>query len=454
MAEDKEKKLSVWSKYTDADKTEMEKIGAGESVVETIKQAEKVGYKNLADVIKNNEKLKAGDKVYAVCMKKTVVLFQIGTEPIERGLKILGAHIDTCRLDVKQNPLYEDGGLAYLDTHYYGGIKKYQWVTLPLAMHGTVVKKSGKVIDVVIGEDESDPVFCVTDLLIHLSQEQMKKDATKVVTGENLDILVGNYPLKDGDKESVKNGVLKLLKDKYDIEEEDFLSAELALVPAGKARELGFDRSMVLGYGQDDRVCSYTSLVAMLEIANENISKTACCLLVDKEEIGSFGATGMQSKFFENTLAEVMNACGQFSELGLRRALQNSFMLSSDVSSAYDALYASSYDKKNVAYLGKGMVFNKFTGSRGKSGASEANAEYVGKLRDILDKNNVAYQFSELGKVDLGGGGTIAHITAVYGMEVIDSGVAVLSMHAPWEATSKIDIYETKKGYSAFLKEI
>ena len=387
-------------------------------------------------------------------MKKSLVMFQIGTAPIENGLKILGAHVDTCRLDVKQNPLYEDGGLAYLDTHYYGGIKKYQWVTLPLAMHGVVVKKDGEVLEIKIGEDEGDPVFCVTDLLIHLSQEQMKKDATKVVTGENLDILVGNYPLKDGEKESVKAGIYKLLKDKYNIDKEDFLSAELALVPAGRARELGFDRSMVLGYGQDDRVCSYTSLIAMLEIADKNIDKTACCLLVDKEEIGSYGATGMKSKFFENALAEVMNACGQYSEIKLRRALQNSFMLSSDVSSAYDALYASSYDKKNVAYLGKGMVFNKFTGSRGKSGSSEANAEYVGKLREVLDKNNVHYQFSELGKVDLGGGGTIAYIMAIYGMEVIDSGVAVLSMHAPWEATSKIDIYETKKGYSAFLKDI
>ena len=466
MAEEKDKKPSIWSGYTDADKIEMEKLGAGyidfisrckterESVREAVKCAEAVGYKNLADVIRTGQKLKAGDKVYSVCMKKTVALFHVGTEPIENGLKILGAHNDTCRLDVKQNPLYEDGGLAYLDTHYYGGIKKYQWVTLPLAMHGVVVKKDGEVIEIVIGEDESDPVFCVTDLLIHLSQEQMKKTATKVVEGENLDILVGNYPLKDGDKESVKKGVLKLLKDKYNIDEQDFLSAELALVPAGKARDLGFDRSMVLGYGQDDRVCSYTSLVAMLELANETFGKTACCLLVDKEEIGSVGATGMKSKFFENTLAELMNACGQYSELSLRRALQNSFMLSSDVSSAYDALYASAYDKKNVAYLGKGMVFNKFTGSRGKSGSSEANAEYVGKLREILDKNNVHYQFSELGKVDLGGGGTIAYIMATYGMEVIDSGVAVLSMHAPWEATSKIDIYETKKGYTAFLKEI
>ena len=466
MSEEKNKKPSVWSTYSAEDKVAMENLCKGyidflstckterESVKHAVAEAEKVGYKNLENIIKNGQKLNPGDKVYCAFMKKSLAMFQIGTAPIESGLKILGAHIDTCRLDVKQNPLYEDGGLAYLDTHYYGGIKKYQWVTLPLAMHGVVVKKSGEVLEIKIGEDEGDPVFCVTDLLIHLSQEQMKKDATKVVTGENLDILVGNYPLKEGDKESVKAGIYKLLKDKYNIDKEDFLSAELALVPAGKARELGFDRSMVLGYGQDDRVCSYTSLVAMLEIADKNIDKTACCLLVDKEEIGSYGATGMKSKFFENALAEVMNACGQYSEIKLRRALQNSFMLSSDVSSAYDALYASSYDKKNVAYLGKGMVFNKFTGSRGKSGSSEANAEYVGKLREVLDKNNVHYQFSELGKVDLGGGGTIAYIMAIYGMEVIDSGVAVLSMHAPWEATSKIDIYETKKGYAAFLKDI
>lgn len=467
MADKNDKKPSIWSGYTDADKKNLEELNAGyidflsrckterESVDEAVKRAEAVGYKDLREIISSRQRLKAGDKVYYTFMKKSVVLFQLGTEPIERGLKILGAHIDTCRLDVKQNPLYEDGGLAYLDTHYYGGIKKYQWVTLPLAMHGVVVKKDGTVLNITIGENPDDPVFCVTDLLIHLAQEQMKKDATKVVEGENLDILVGNYPIKDEkEKESVKAGVLKILKDTYNIEPEDFLSAELALVPAGKARELGFDRSMILAYGHDDRVCSYTSLIAMLEIANETLDKTACCLLVDKEEIGSFGATGMRSKFFENALAELMSVCGQYTELGLRRALQNSFMLSSDVSSAYDALYASSYDKKNVAYLGKGMVFNKFTGSRGKSGASEANAEFVGRLRAILDKHNVHYQFSELGKVDLGGGGTIAHIMAVYGMEVIDSGVAVLSMHAPWEAVSKVDVYETKNGYVAFLKEI
>ena len=462
MSDEKDKKSSVWSKYTDEEKVQLENLSKDyidflsrckterESVTYAIKAAEKAGYKNFSEV----NTLRPGDKVYCAFMKKSIALFQIGSEPIEKGLKILGAHIDTCRLDLKQNPLYEDNGLAYMDTHYYGGIKKYQWVALPLAMHGVVVKKDGEVINIVIGEDEGDPVFCVTDLLIHLAQEQMEKKATKVVEGENLDILVGNYPLKDGEKESVKAGVLKLLKDKYNIEEKDFLSAELALVPAGKARELGFDRSMILGYGQDDRVCAYTSLVAMLEVANEKLDRTACCLLVDKEEIGSFGATGMRSHFFENILAEIMSACGQYSELKLRRALQNSVMLSSDVSSAYDALYASCFDKKNVAYLGKGMVFNKFTGSRGKSGSSEANAEYVAKLRDALDKNNVAYQFSELGKVDLGGGGTIAHMTAVYGMDVIDSGVGVLSMHAPYEVTSKIDIYETKKGYSAFLREM
>ena len=456
MSEDK--KASVWSSYAYEDKIKLEELAEGyidfisrckterESVNETIRLAEASGYKRF----EIGSTLKPGDKVYAVCMKKSIALFNIGTEPLERGMKILGAHIDTCRLDVKQNPVYDDGGLAFLDTHYYGGIKKYQWVTLPLAMHGVVVKKDGTVLEIVIGEAEDDPVFCVTDLLIHLSQDQLEKKAKVVIEGEKLDILVGNYPLKDGKKESVKKNILKLIKDQYDIDEEDFLSAELALVPAGRARELGFDRSMVLGYGQDDRVCSYTSLIAMLE-ADETPARTNCCLLVDKEEIGSYGATGMRSKFFENVVAELIEACGDYSELKVRRALQNSVMLSSDVSSAFDPLYADVFDKKNVAYLGKGMVFNKFTGSRGKSGSSEANAEYVGQLRRALDDRNVHYQFSELGKVDKGGGGTIAHIMAVYGMEVIDSGVAVLSMHAPWEATSKIDIYETKKGYSAFL---
>ncbi|WP_303841959.1 aminopeptidase [Selenomonas ruminantium] len=458
-----EKKDSLWSQYSDAEKQELEALNKGyreflttckterESVKEAVKQAEAAGYSNLTDIIKSGEKLTAGAKVYAVNMEKALVLFNIGTEPLEQGMNILGAHIDTCRLDVKQNPLYEDGGLAYLDTHYYGGIKKYQWVTIPLAMHGVVAKKDGSVVEICIGEDESDPVFCVTDLLIHLSQEQMKKNAAKVIEGESLDILVGNYPLKKDDKESVKDGVLQLIKDKYGLEEADFQSAELCLVPAGKARELGFDRSMILAYGQDDRVCSYTSLRAMLDM--KDVKRTACCLLVDKEEIGSVGATGMQSRFFENTVAEVMNACGVYSELGLRRLLANCKMLSSDVSSAYDALYASSYDKKNVAYLGKGMVFNKFTGARGKSGSNDANAEYLGQLRAMMDKHNVHYQLAELGKVDLGGGGTIAYIMSLYGMQVIDSGVGVMSMHAPWEVTSKIDVYEVKKGYMAFLTE-
>lgn len=312
-------------------------------------------------------------------------------------------------------------------------------------------KKDGSVVEICLGEAENDPVFCVTDLLIHLSQEQLKKGGAKVIEGEDLDILVGNYPLKKDDKESVKAGVLKLIKDKYDIDEADLQSAELALVPAGKARELGFDRSMTLAYGQDDRVCAYTSLVAMLE--TEQVKRTACCLLVDKEEIGSVGATGMQSHFFENTVAEILNATGSYNDLMLRRTLANSKMLSSDVSSAYDALYASAYDKKNVSYLGKGMVFNKFTGARGKSGSNDANAEYLGELRRIMDNNNVHYQLAELGKVDLGGGGTIAYIMSLYGMQVIDSGVGVMSMHAPWEVTSKIDVYEAEKGYKAFLKE-
>ncbi|MBR1420791.1 MAG: aminopeptidase [Selenomonadaceae bacterium] len=459
-----DKKKSVWLTYSDEEKSELEKVSAGyidfistckterESVKEAIRMAQSKGYIDFQSLIRSGTRLQIGDKVYFNFMNKAIVLFNIGLTPITKGLSILGAHIDTCRLDIKQNPVYEDGGLCYLDTHYYGGIKKYQWVTLPLAMHGVVVKKDGRTIDINIGENPEDPVFCVTDLLIHLAQEQMKKDATKVVTGENLDVLVGTLPIETEDeKEKIKAGILKLLEEKYGIESEDFLSAEIALVPAGRAREMGFDRSMILGYGQDDRVCSYTSLVAMLE--TETVEKTACCLLVDKEEIGSYGATGMKSKFFENVLAEIMNALGDYSELKLRRTLQLSNMLSSDVSSGFDALYASAFDKKNVAYLGRGMVFNKFTGSRGKSGSSEASAEYVGKIRQILDKNNVQYQFSELGKVDLGGGGTIAYIMAEYGMNVIDSGVAVLSMHAPWEVTSKIDVYETKKGYVAFLKE-
>lgn len=421
-----------------------------ECVKEIVKQAEAAGYVNFEKVLADKQTVKAGDKLYAVCMKKTIALFNIGTKPMEEGMNILGAHIDSPRLDVKQNPLYENDDMAYLDTHYYGGIKKYQWVTLPLAIHGVVVKKDGSVVDVVIGEKEEDPVFCITDLLIHLAGEQQEKKANKVIEGENLDILFGSIPLKDEEKEGVKKGVLNLLKEQYDMEEEDFLSAELEVVPAGKAREAGIDRSMIMAYGQDDRVCAYTSMAAMLEV--ENVEKTTCCLLTDKEEIGSVGATGMQSKFFENTVAELLGAMGDYSELILRRCLKNSRMLSSDVSAAYDPLYAVAYEKKNAAYFGRGMVFNKFTGARGKSGSNDANAEYMGALRKILDDAQVAYQTAELGKVDVGGGGTIAYILSLYGMEVIDSGVAVLNMHAPWEVTSKADVYETKKGYIAFLQ--
>ncbi len=464
MAEAKDKKKELpWSAYSEAEKQELETLSKGyiefltkckterESVREIIHQAEAAGYEDLEEVLRAGRKLAPGAKVYSAYMKKAIALFHVGTEPVETGLAILGAHIDTCRLDVKQNPLYEDSGLAYLDTHYYGGIKKYQWVTVPLALHGVVAKKDGTVLDVVIGEAASEPTFCVTDLLVHLSQEQLKKSADKVVEGEKLDVLVGTLPLAGEEKDSVQKNVLRLLHEKYGIEEDDFLSAELSFVPAGAAREMGFDRSMILGYGQDDRVCSYTSLAAMLE--TKTPKRTACCLLVDKEEIGSVGATGMRSHFFENMLAELMNALGQYSELAVRRALAKSKMLSSDVSSGYDALYADAYDKRNVAYLGRGMVFNKFTGSRGKSGSNDANAEYLGELRAMLDKHGVRYQAAELGKVDLGGGGTIAYIMALYGMQVIDSGVAVLSMHAPWEVTSKVDVYEVKKGYAAFLAE-
>ena len=381
---------------------------------------------------------------------------------MENGINILGAHIDSPRLDVKQNPLYEDGGFAYLDTHYYGGVKKYQWVTIPLAIHGVVVKRDGSTVEINVGENEDDPVFFVSDLLIHLAQEQMEKKANKVIEGEALDIIVGNKPLvidkkkkddeedKGSEKDAVKKGILDILKNNYDMEEEDFISAELEVVPAGKAREAGFDRSMILAYGQDDRVCAFSSLKAMLEMGQTD--RTACCILVDKEEVGSVGATGMQSRFFENAVAEVMNLSEEYSEMNLRRCLAHSCMLSSDVSSAFDPTYAASFDKKNVAYLGGGMVFNKFTGSRGKSGSNDANAEYLGHIRAIFDKEKINFQTAELGKVDLGGGGTIAYILALYGMNVIDSGVAVLNMHAPWEATSKADVYETKRGYVAFLE--
>ena len=388
-------------------------------------------------------------------MGKSMALFVMGKEPMEKGMNILGAHIDSPRLDLKQNPLYEDTGLVLLDTHYYGGVKKYQWVTLPLALHGVIVKKDGTVVKVSVGDKEDDPVFGVSDLLIHLAGEQMEKKAAKVIEGENLDILIASIPAEEDKKAEVKDlvkaNVLNILMKEYGIEEEDFLSAEIEAVPAGKARDYGFDRSMIMGYGHDDRVCAYPSFRAILEM--DKPETTSVCLVVDKEEIGSVGATGMQSRFFENAVAEVMELAGQYSELALRRAMSNSKVLSSDVSAAFDPNYPSVSEKKNSAYFGRGLVFNKYTGSRGKSGSNDANAEYMAKLRGILDKHEVAFQTSELGKVDQGGGGTIAYILANYGMQVIDSGVAVLNMHAPWEIISKVDLYEAFLGYVAFLKE-
>ena len=456
---------NAWLSYGESDEKEMEKLAkdyrafldAGkterECVTELVREAEANGYVSLEAKQAAGEKIQPGDKVYAVGMKKIMALFHVGQEPLEKGMNILGAHIDSPRLDVKQNPLYEDTDLAYLDTHYYGGVKKYQWVALPLAIHGVIAKKDGSVVNVTIGEDENDPVVYITDLLIHLAGKQLQKKAAEVIEGENLDILIGSRPLSESTdekkKEAVKSNVLRILKEKYDVEEEDFLSAELEIVPAGKARDCGLDRSMVAAYGQDDRVCAYTSFVAMMEM--DAPKRTSCCLLTDKEEIGSVGATGMQSRFFENTVAELLDGMGCYSDLALRRTLRNSSMLSSDVSAGYDPAYAECFEKKNAAYLGRGIGLNKFTGARGKSGSNDANAEYVAEVRRIFDDHQVAFQTAELGKVDVGGGGTIAYIAALYGMNVIDSGVAVLSMHAPWEVTSKADIYEAKKAYKAFL---
>ena len=468
----------VWNKYNATQLKELESFTSEyinfiseckterECVEKIVNDIEKEGYIDINNAIKEGKKLKAGDKVYSVKMNKSIIMMNVGSDKLEDGVNILGAHIDSPRLDVKANPLYEDSGIAYLDTHYYGGIKKYQWVTIPLAIHGVVAKKDGTTAIINLGEEDTDPVFFISDLLIHLSQEQLEKKAAKVIEGEALDIIIGNKPAAKDDKntkaktikedkeekEAVKKSVLDILKKYYDIDEEDFLSAELEIVPAGKAREAGFDRSMVLGYGQDDRVCAFPSYKSMLKV--KKVKRTAVCILTDKEEIGSVGATGMQSQLFENVMAELLNLCDDYSEIKLKRMLANSNMLSSDVSSAFDPSYASSFDKKNVAYLGKGMVLCKFTGSRGKSGSNDANAEYLGALRSIFAKDNVDFQLAELGKVDLGGGGTIAFMLAKYGMNVIDCGVAVLNMHAPYEATSKADIYETYRGYISFLKNM
>ena len=474
----------AWKKYGEDDLAAVDALASDyidfisenkterECAAAAIKLAEEAGYKPLDEAVHAGRALKPGDKVWAASHGKAIILVQLGTEPIANGMNILGAHIDSPRLDIKQNPLYEAGGFALLDTHYYGGIKNYQWVTLPLALHGVVAKTDGTVVPVSIGEDAGDPVFCVTDLLPHLGRAQMEKKGAAVVEGEDLDLLVGNRPKKtaegedaDGTKESsdaekadakdpVKSFALDLLEEKYGIGEEDFLSAELEVVPAGRARECGFDRSMILGYGQDDRVCAYTSLVAQLALTAEGApapGRTAVTVLVDKEEIGSVGATGMESLFFENAIAEIMELAGEGGALPLRRALAASRMLSSDVSAGFDPAYASVFETKNAAYLGRGLVFNKYTGARGKSGSNDASAEYVARVRRVMDDAQVSFQTAELGKVDAGGGGTIAYIPAKYGMDVIDSGVAVLSMHAPWEVTSKADLYEARRGYEAFL---
>lgn len=456
-------RTNAWKKYQDEDKrkavydfAEGYRIFLSENKTERecaaffVEEVKRAGFENLDEVIAAGKTLKAGDKVYAMNKKKMVAAFVIGKRPVSEGMRILGAHIDSPRLDLKQNPLYEDTDMALLDTHYYGGVKKYQWVTLPLALHGVIAKKDGSVINVCVGEKEDDPVFGVSDLLIHLSSEQLDKKASKVIEGEDLNVLVGSIPLESEDeKECVKANVLRILCEQYDVEEEDFLSAEIEVVPAGKARDYGFDRSMIMGYGHDDRVCAYPSLAAIAEVSD--VEYTSVCLLVDKEEIGSVGATGMESRFFENTVAEVMALTGETSALLLRRALRNSKALSSDVSAAYDPNYPAVMEKKNAAYFGRGIVFNKYTGARGKSGSNDASAEYVAEMRKVMDDAEVCFQTAELGKVDAGGGGTIAYILGNLDMQVIDSGVAVLNMHAPWEIISKVDLYEAYKGYVAFL---
>ncbi len=454
---------NAWTTYSDSDIRELEKLSADyisfinngkterECADQLVAMAKEHGYRDLADIIAKGEKLSKGDKVYAVNMGKMVMMLNIGEDIVNDGMNILGAHIDSPRLDLKQNPLYESDELAYFDTHYYGGIKKYQYVTMPLALHGVVVKKDGSKVIVNIGEKDDDPVFIISDILIHLAADQMKKVSAEAVTGESLDILVGSKPLKGEEKDAVKAALLDLLKKEYGIEEDDFISAEIEAVPAGKAREAGFDRSMIVGYGHDDRCCAYPSAAAMFDVTDPKT--TACGLFVDKEEIGSVGATGMESHFFEDMVREVLDRLGIYSELNLVRCFRNSRMLSSDVSAAFDPLYADRFEKKNAAKFGHGLVFNKYTGARGKSGSNDANAEYLAQIRQMLDKHGVVYQTAELGKVDAGGGGTIAYILSLYGMQVVDCGVAVLSMHAPWETISKCDLYEAYKGYKAFLIE-
>ena len=457
---------NAWKSYDAASLAELEKLCGDyrafisenkterECARASVALAEAAGYVSLDEAVASGRKLAAGDKVYAVSHNKTLMLVNLGSDPLEDGLSILGAHIDSPRLDLKQNPLYEAGDMAYLDTHYYGGVKAYHWVATPLALHGVVCKKDGSTVDIAVGEDADDPVFCVSDLLIHLASDQMKKPASEAVDHENLDVIIGGRPVviegDDAPKEPVKQAIVDLLAERYGIEEEDFLSAEIEVVPAGPARDMGLDRSMILGYGQDDRVCAYTSLAAQLAVAD--VKRTSVTLLVDKEEIGSVGASGMTSRFFENAVAEIIELAGQGGPLALRRCLANSRMLSSDVSAGFDQLYADRFEKKNAAVMGHGLCFNKYTGSRGKSGSNDADAEYMALVRDIMDEAGVAFQTCELGRIGAGGGGTIAFILAEYGMDVIDSGVAVLSMHSLWEVTNKADVYEAYKGYKAFIE--
>ncbi len=453
---------TTWSQYTEEDLKALFEYGERykaflseckterECVRTLVKYAEKEGYQNIEKLIREKAQVGPGAKVYANYKDKTLILFCVGEESLEEGLNLLGAHLDSPRLDLKPNPLYEDSELAMLKTHYYGGVKKYQWVALPLAIHGVIAKKDGTIVNVNIGEAETDPVVGISDLLIHLAKEQMDKKLGEAIGGEDLNICLGSMPLEGEEKRAVKANVLKLLNEKYGIDEEDLVSSEIEIVPAGKARDYGLDRSMIIGYGQDDRVCAYASFEAQLEVKHPK--KTTACVLVDKEEIGSVGASGMQSKFFENSVAELLNLVGQYSSLKLRRALAHSKMLSSDVTAGYDPNHPTVLEKQNAAYFGKGVVFNKYTGARGKSGSNEANAEYLAELRHIMAENKVTWQTSELGRIDLGGGGTIAYILANYGMDVIDCGVAVHSMHAPWEVTSKADLYEMRKAYIAFLQ--
>ena len=441
-------KLETFSKeyraFIDAGKTERECVALA------VEAAKAAGCIDLEEAAREGRKLVPGDRVYRSWMNKSVVLFVVGEKPLDEGMQILGAHIDSPRIDIKQNPLYEDEGLAYLDTHYYGGIKKYQWVAIPLAMHGVIVRIDGSVLTVSIGENEDDPVFCISDLLPHLAQDQMKKTGSEIIGGEELNLIIGGRPLPDEEKDPVKAAILKLLKDRYDVEEDDFISAELEIVPAGKSRDMGLDGSMILGYGHDDRVCAYPSMRALLDYQGVP-QRTLCCVMTDKEEIGSVGATGMRSHYFENVVSELYACTADYCELGVKRALENSNMLSSDVSAAYDPNFAAAFEKKNAAYLGAGVCFNKYTGGRGKSSSNDANAEFIGRLRRIMKDADVTYQFTELGKVDVGGGGTIAYMCAKYCMNVIDCGVPVLSMHAPWEIISKVDLYEAYRCYCAFL---